>query len=245
MSWWRGESNLLDQVGGNSGTIVGDPMTFGSGEVGQCFDFLQTSYVNVGSHTNLHLQDLTIEGWISLSTNGYGNIPGAIFGFGSGGYQFGANDDGTIFLAVAQIDEYINPPYQVDSPFAITDTNFHHLAMTKYGTNVYFYIDGLGTLSSPFSETFTFGTAAAIGAKSDDGEDPFSGKIDELSVYSRALTAGEIQAIYEAGSAGKCLSLAGPYIFDQPTNLTVFGGYTADFTVVGQWRATNILPMAF
>jgi hypothetical protein len=33
----------------------------------------------------------------------------------------------------------------------------------------------------------------------------FNGLIDELAIYNRALTAGEVQSIYTAGSAGKCL----------------------------------------
>jgi hypothetical protein len=36
---------------------------------------------------------------------------------------------------------------------------------------------------------------------------PFRGLIDELSVYSRALTRSEIQAIYSADSTGKSSSL--------------------------------------
>jgi hypothetical protein len=32
----------------------------------------------------------------------------------------------------------------------------------------------------------------------------FEGEMDELSFYHRAHTAAEIQAIYRAGSAGKC-----------------------------------------
>jgi hypothetical protein len=33
---------------------------------------------------------------------------------------------------------------------------------------------------------------------------PFNGLIDELAIYNRALSATEIQAIFSAGSAGKC-----------------------------------------
>ncbi|MBA3712023.1 MAG: hypothetical protein H0W76_06180 [Pyrinomonadaceae bacterium] len=35
---------------------------------------------------------------------------------------------------------------------------------------------------------------------------PFDGLIDELSIYRRALSDTEIQAIYNVGSAGKCKS---------------------------------------
>ena len=32
----------------------------------------------------------------------------------------------------------------------------------------------------------------------------FSGGMDELEIFNRALTGAEVQAIYNAGSAGKC-----------------------------------------
>jgi hypothetical protein len=37
---------------------------------------------------------------------------------------------------------------------------------------------------------------------------PFNGKIDEISLYSGALSQSEIQAIYNAGSSGKCFETA-------------------------------------
>jgi hypothetical protein len=78
----------------------------------------------------------------------------------------------------------------------------------------------------------------------------FNGMIDEPSVYNRALSAADIQAIYNAGSAGKC-SLIAPVITSQPTNQTVTVGRTANFNVTAsgasplsyQWRfnGTNIV----
>src|SRR5207249_4082770 len=38
----------------------------------------------------------------------------------------------------------------------------------------------------------------------------FLGLIDEVSVYSRALSASEVASIYNAGSAGKCPPVAQP-----------------------------------
>jgi hypothetical protein len=37
-----------------------------------------------------------------------------------------------------------------------------------------------------------------------DAGHPYGGLLDEVTIYSRALSASEIQAIYNAGSAGKC-----------------------------------------
>ncbi len=67
-----------------------------------------------------------------------------------------------------------------------------------------------------------------------------------MSVYNRALGASEIQAIFNAGSAGKCND-APPMITSQPINQTVTAGSGAMFTVSAtgtaplsyQWRSNN------
>ena len=43
---------------------------------------------------------------------------------------------------------------------------------------------------------------------------PFNGLIDELSVYSRALTPGEVMGIFKADSDGK---ISGPIIVNNPS----------------------------
>ncbi len=64
VSWWRGESNALDQVGGNSGNLLGGA-GFASGKVGQGFNFNGTSgYVQVPSSASLNLtNEITLECW--------------------------------------------------------------------------------------------------------------------------------------------------------------------------------------
>ena len=78
----------------------------------------------------------------------------------------------------------------------------------------------------------------------------YAGQMDEISVYGRALSAAEIQAIYNAGSAGKCLSGVAPTITTQPQSQTVGVGANAVFSVMAagtsplsyQWQfnGTNI-----
>src|SRR5437879_1824373 len=55
------------------------------------------------------------------------------------------------------------------------------------------------------------------------------GGLDEVSIYNRALSASEIQAIYAADGSGKCVPVAGP-----PTNCiaSVSG-------LVSWWRAES------
>ena len=72
-----------------------------------------------------------------------------------------------------------------------------------------FYVDGVAYSVPPYdSGGFTFSTAGLIGAWRNQGgqvDDTFYGAIDELAVYDRELVANEIQAIYAAGGAGKCV----------------------------------------
>ena len=74
----------------------------------------------------------------------------------------------------------------------------------------------------------------------------FSGLMDEVSIYNRALSAAEISLIYRAGSAGKCTEPDGtPYLYfdgvnygredivlvtDTPVNVGVLSTYTGGTT---------------
>ena len=59
--------------------------------------------------------------------------------------------------------------------------------------------------TSGYPVAFTFaGGPSGIGYWAENGDNSFFGTIDELSIYNRALSVSEIQAIYLAGSTGKC-----------------------------------------
>jgi len=68
------------------------------------------------------------------------------------------------------------------STLRVTDTNFHHVAVSKNNSAVVFYVDGVANPVSAYGSIFTFTTSAAIGARGDDLNNSFYGIIDELSV---------------------------------------------------------------
>jgi hypothetical protein len=81
--------------------------------------------------------------------------------------------------------------------------------MTKNATQLTFYLDGIADAPIPYTANFTFNTNAAIGARGDNQVDnAFFGAIDELAIYDRPLAPAQIQAIYNAGTVGKCKPLA-------------------------------------
>jgi hypothetical protein len=155
----------------------------------------------------LQLQNFTIEAWIkrssaSIVTNSADGVnPGGIFlAYGNGGYGFFI-DQPTNRLGLTHIG--FSAAF---STATITDTNFHHVAVTKNGGTVTFYIDGVASAPVSYNPTFTFTTNVAIGGRGDGNiANHFFGNIDELSIYNRELSQAEIQSITAAETAGKCL----------------------------------------
>jgi hypothetical protein len=115
--------------------------TFGGGRAGLGFVFDGNgAAVELGNPASLQFQDLTIEAWIRragtsvASLNGNGN--GHIFSYGIGGYGLYMDPSGHPTLSKVGINE-------VKPSVTITDTSFHHVAVTKSGSTVAFYVDGV------------------------------------------------------------------------------------------------------
>src|SRR5262249_9745136 len=127
------------------------------------------------------------------------------------------------------------------SPATLPTSQWKHVAATLEGSSgtLRLFIDGAMvaqtiTAIRPLYELDpNYGPGLGIGGHSGDyGFFPFNGMIDEISLYSRALSPAEIQAIYGAGSGGKCVAPSAPFIINQPANQTVTVGGTATFSVL-------------
>jgi len=92
----------------------------------------------------------------------------------------------------------------------VNDGTFHHVAVTvdrDSTTGGKLYVDGTAVLTfDPTSRSGSLDNNAdfLIGGHIDFLPGVFNGEIDELELYNVALSASEIQAIFNAGSAGKC-----------------------------------------
>jgi hypothetical protein len=87
--------------------------------------------------------------------------------------------------------------------------NWHQVVVSRNGSTVNFYMDGsldtTHTYSSPVgtnSELFYIGVHKWIGQQPGYYPYYFKGKIDDVGIWSRALTACEIQDLYTSGMLG-------------------------------------------
>ena len=206
VAWLAGDGDARDLSGnGNNGTL-GTGASYAVGRVGQAFRLNGTTngFVNIGTPATTS-QNFTIETWIRrssasiLSNNPNGSFPnGTIFAYGLGGYSLLINQP-TNKLSVSRV----GVSEARSNTLTVTDTNWHHVAVTKSGSTLTFYLDGVSDTVT-YNETFVFTTPAAIGRRGDNvATNEFFGDVDELTQYGRALTTMEINSIYTAGVNGK------------------------------------------
>jgi hypothetical protein len=203
VGWYKGETNTADEMTLGRGNVRGAP-TFVNGVNGQSFHFNGgNDGIVLTDNTPFRLQEFTIEAWIRRSrTDIVSDSPGgcAIFSSGVGGYSLVMTHDGRPGLSHVGAS-------RIDGPRVITDTNWHHVAVSRSDKVVRIYVDGKLVQEGVQNVTYTFDTPFAIGSMGSDIGGifySFIGDIDEISMYSGALVESDIQKIFNAGSEGKC-----------------------------------------
>jgi hypothetical protein len=258
VSWWAGENDAADIAGANQGTLYGG-VSFAAGEVGQAFVLGGGSHVRIPDSASLHFTNgLTIEAWVFPTAHGtYHEIVSKWNAAGSGAksYDLSLAPDGTAYLDVCA-DGNDGFATTVQSITSLPLNQWTHVAATFDGAAVSIFINGslerqLAYAHQIFPGLGDLGIGGTVGGvPNGQAAFTFAGMLDEVSLYSRGLSQGEIQAIVAAGTGGKCKGPTEPQITSQPSSLTVHRGLDARFSVGAggssplryQWRfeGTNV-----
>lgn len=230
LSWWKAEGNANDVLGGNNG-VLQNGATFSGGLVGQSFNFdgiddhvtvsrtiqddftiefwLNTTQIITGSGTQWYSGRGLVDAEVSSVTNDFGVslLNGKVY-FGTG------NPDRTIISGV------------------VADGNWHHIvASRKRSTGeIKLYVDGAQTATGTGGTQSLTAAARIVLGRIQVNNNPFQGKLDEVSIYNRVLSLSEIQAIYSAGAIGKCGVSAIQSLTLNPN--PVSGGQTSTGTII-------------
>jgi predicted Ser/Thr protein kinase len=254
VGWWAAEGNAADRTGMNNGIIHGG-VKFVPGKVGQAFQFDGASgYVTIPASESLNVGNgsgFTIEGWLNpadLSTPGpvlewnddagnlrahfWINVPVAIGGTGPG----------SIFANIVDVG---GTGRGLSSPSNVLSAGkFNHVALTysKSDGTATLYLDG-NVVAVQELGVFTPGTwnQVYLGTRSTTSYF-YKGLMDEMSLYNRALSPGQIQAIYRAGSAGKSPPSAGPAVTPQPPQAPA---KSLDSSATFSVAATGTAPLSY
>ena len=205
VSWWGGDNNALDIVGTNNGTLNG--AMYAPGKVGQAFSFDGTDdYFNVPYRSSLDLQgSLTITAWINSTNNS--SLNRGIAGK-AGGYQIYVEAGGLLVFGFYNGSHWT----LLHSSILIPENVWVHVAGTFNSTDgtMQLYINGAPDTSLITAQRLSANAnSVKVGGFGSDGS-PFSGRVDEVGIFNRALSASEIAAIYNADSEGMCRPSVAP-----------------------------------
>ena len=223
IGWWDGDAvsgtTATDIHAGNDGMLVGDTAT-ASGQVGDAFSFDGAGdYIQLPLDSGAIPNQFTIDAWVfPTKLTRFSFLQGIVdsdttFPLGPrgvtlavfGGIDFGGPDANPMQV----IGVFHNPDetQYITGGFETTPNAWHHYALTYDGTQLCLYQDGTQETCVPAAGpvidnnvNFRIGHGQADNAS----QRFFGGKIDEVEIFDRALSASEIQAIFDAGSAGKC-----------------------------------------
>ncbi len=206
VSWLSGDGSGRDIIGGNDGILNGT--TFEAGKVGQAFSFDGLEDVVSTPLIFSYGGGATFEAWLKTTDDS-----GAVVTDGGGA---SAERGMGVFLDSGRIHLFGDKGTPDDLNFfiegpVISDAQFHHVAGTWTGNTVSdgvkLYVDGevVGSATA-LAQIDTGSTAISIGGHELIDHPKYAGLIDEVGLYSRALAASEIESIFNAGSAGKCLN---------------------------------------
>lgn len=214
IAWYSGDGDTRDFLGSNPNGILRGDTNYRIGRVGQSFNFDGNGdYVEIADDADHRPANITIEGW--FKANALANFPHLVskplVGSTSNSYAVwydggqlrgghGNNSGGFDSVATGftpNIGEWYHFAYTIDDA---ADTHR-------------FYINGVQIATAATTLPIFYDASPLpliIGAEFDNSPTAnyfFNGQEEEISLYSRELSASEIAAVYNAGSAGKLKSV--------------------------------------
>lgn len=181
----------------NNGTLQSGATYNSSGQFGSAVNLNGTGFVKVPDADSLdflYTTSFSIESWINFASSGDIVTKWGAAG-GQFGYQLALNSSNqTLFLR----DTYGGSRDALLATTVLSPNTWYHLAATYNGTTMNVYVNG--TLDGNLTNTLSGGSASteALYVGPYFGSTNFTGLVDEVRLYNRALSASEIQIHYQS-----------------------------------------------
>jgi hypothetical protein len=222
VSWWKGDDDATDHMGNNNGTLE-NGASFALGDVNDAFSFNgNNQFVLIGQPVPADLQiqnNITLSAWVYLTSYPGSNTYATVVGS-----EYGGNHSGIGLYINGTINMTGVPPGSIDFDIGNGSSWYSAYTTTQIPLNQWVLVTAVASANNPdqiyyngvlqpaimpSGETIWNGTVPYTGTwfaigQSVASNDPFTGLMDEVQVYNTALTAAQVQGIYNAGNAGVC-----------------------------------------
>lgn len=242
---YKFSGNADDASGNNNGTLQNSPALTADrfGIANSAYSFNGSSQYVSTANSYTVTSNFTISIWFKTTTA----VGGKLIGFGNPQSGLETSYDKHLYMnnaGLVYFGVYPGVAQTINSPLAYNDGNWHQATATLSSSNgLVLYIDGVQVAQNTMvtsAETVTgywrVGYGKLAGWPSPPTSGYFSGTLDDVSIYHRALAASEVATLYNspegAGSgsssacAGSMLTLTGPtvsgasYLWSGPDGFT-------------------------
>lgn len=192
---------------GNTGTLTGSTLpTWIEGRLGKGLGFDgSNAYVDLGAPSSISLADtITVSAWVKTSTLSLNDFRDIISSASSGttaNYQLELN------RTAGRASVIWGNSVILTGDTSLTANTWTHIVMVRSGSTgdwtATLYINGIndGSVGSAVNPSGGASAQTTIGKFSQAATRYFSGSIDEVRIFSRALTATEVAALYNSGAS--------------------------------------------
>jgi len=237
IAYWRfndpvGTQFIYDSAGShnasNSAVTLGEPGLRPPAYPGFPADNTAGSFNNSAATTGADLNGLTnftVIGWFNPS--GPNGPFAGLFGQNDL-LEVGYSDGAGVNVWIQLNGDWHNPR---TGPNGFTIGSWYFVAIVADGTAADIYINGVRRVhdaAGPPTATSLFGFNIGGGGIFGASGDNFTGLIEDVGIFDRALSQEQIQRLYDAGAGATA-----PSILTQPRSQTLYAGRAARFTAEG------------
>ena len=234
VSYWNMEGSSTDYYGSNNGTDTA--VTYGSsyGKIGQGALFNgTTSKILIANATAYSTVSVSL--WFNTSAGGNMTL-------------FNLNNSGqTQDLEVTlQSGKLVFDTWNGTTSYAVTSAGtynngaWHHVVAIKNGTTLSAYVDNVSVGSTAQTAFSVGGTEWSIGVQYYNNNAFLNGDLNEIGLWSKALSAQEITDLYNAGAGDPLLNPEIGYVSSATAYTTSTNPVTASITATG----SNLVALA-
>jgi len=196
VGYWPFDGNLEDQSGNdNNGTNHGTTFVAGKINEGLSFDGID-DYVTIANSDDFDFGsgEFTIEFWIKTDSDSRQWVGTRYENYGPG---WGLGTQNSHTLGYIRTLESGTTKTEVEGSVDVGNNNWHHLVMVRTGDKIKLYTDGNFEKEGTLAGNVNNDESIEIGRISwSSGSQYFSGLIDEVKIYNRALDSSEISEHY-------------------------------------------------
>ena len=219
LAYWKFDNNGLDETSHNNHATLSNA-GYTSGRFGQSLDLAgrtAQSYAKVSSSASLNnmTDQLTVSAWVypyvapekyhvvvSRQRDEYGHPDQFFLGFGPKTPSRGGNGEITYKWHLSTTTNVIGADCYEHAPLV---GQWIHMVGTYDGSNIRLYVNGELICTRPISGDIPVdANPITFGMEENDASRRmlsfFNGRIDEVKMFNRNLSASEIQSLYELGN---------------------------------------------